>query len=98
MTATVMITNDQRQVLKMFAGGRDAAFCAEALRLGRDLVDAAVALAGGDPARAGELVDEPVDAAAVRRWANENGVACNSHGRVPARVIEAWRAATGRAA
>lgn len=36
-----------------------------------------------------------VDVAAVRAWARENGHTVNERGRVPAAVVEAYRAATG---
>ncbi|MEH3077536.1 MAG: Lsr2 family protein [Quadrisphaera sp.] len=35
------------------------------------------------------------DVAAVRAWARENGHTVNERGRVPAAVVEAYRAATG---
>lgn len=38
--------------------------------------------------------DARYDARAVREWAQQAGVECNTHGRVPAHVVEAWRAAT----
>lgn len=34
------------------------------------------------------------EAREARKWALANGVECNTAGRVPTRVIEAWRAAT----
>ena len=35
------------------------------------------------------------DTAAVREWARQNGHQVNDRGRVPARVLEAYRAANG---
>jgi hypothetical protein len=42
--------------------------------------------------------DAPINSREVRAWAQANDVDCNTHGRVPADVVAAWRAATGRAA
>lgn len=47
---------------------------------------------GGDY-RASTTVD--VDPQVVRAWAAEAKVECNVRGRVPQRVVDAWRAATG---
>lgn len=35
-----------------------------------------------------------VDNKAVRAWAKANGVTCNPHGKVPATVVDKWKAAT----
>jgi hypothetical protein len=43
---------------------------------------------------AGAGADGGVDVAAVRAWARENGHTVNERGRVPAAVVEAYRAAT----
>lgn len=42
------------------------------------------------------LVD--YDAAVVRAWARDNGVACPDRGRIPKPVLDAWRRATGQSA
>ncbi|MGW1127486.1 Lsr2 family DNA-binding protein [Streptomyces sp. NPDC002526] len=39
-----------------------------------------------------------VDQAAVRAWARENGLTVPDRGNVPAAIVAAWRAATGKAA
>ena len=36
------------------------------------------------------------DAKAVRAWAWENGMELSSRGRIPANIVEKWRAAVGR--
>jgi hypothetical protein len=38
------------------------------------------------------------DAAVVRAWARDNGHACPDRGRIPGKVVDAWRAATTPAA
>ncbi|MEU5596624.1 histone-like nucleoid-structuring protein Lsr2 [Streptomyces sp. NPDC020298] len=38
------------------------------------------------------------DAAVVRAWARGKGVACPDRGRIPKKVVDAWRADTGTAA
>ncbi len=51
---------------------------------------------GGPDAARGNRLDlpEPVsEAAAVRAWAAEHGVACPSTGVLPHRVLAAWQAA-----
>lgn len=45
------------------------------------------------PATSAPPVDTLVDAKAVRAWAAQAGVDCNPHGRLPGRVLAAYRAA-----
>jgi hypothetical protein len=44
---------------------------------------------------AGDSTASPVDAKTVRTWAAANGIEVGSTGRVPERVVQAWREATG---
>jgi hypothetical protein len=48
-------------------------------------------------ARPGSTESTPtdMDPKVVRAWAAENGMECNAKGRVPQRVVDAWREATG---
>lgn len=64
---------------------------AEVERLTRELSEAKARLRGGSPTTLD--VDGSVTAAELRRWAQENGVECNTIGRVPAAVREAYHEA-----
>ncbi|MEU6012060.1 histone-like nucleoid-structuring protein Lsr2 [Streptomyces sp. NPDC047453] len=52
------------------------------------------------PAKKAKGKRQPAEypAATVRAWAKENNVDCPQVGRVPKKVVEAWRQATGAAA
>lgn len=64
--------------------------------LQQQLADATNALHTLRPAATARLKRASgVDSKAVRAWAKETGVDCPAQGRVPQRVLEQWRAATG---
>ena len=56
-------------------------------------VDHARKVGGRTSSRRGSTTSSGVDNRAVRAWAASNGVALSSRGRIPAAVIERYRAA-----
>jgi hypothetical protein len=69
---------------------------AEAFRKALEPYIAGARRASASPARAGsprKRSSSPSETAAIREWANANGHKVSERGRVPATVIEAYRAA-----